>query len=51
MKIIPTGIEHLVVIEPTVLGDARGFFLENYQYQRYETAGIRVDFVQDNISR
>jgi len=52
MKVIPTKIEGLVIIEPKVFGDERGFFVETFQAQRYrEEAGIDLLFVQDNRSR
>ena len=44
------GIEGLKVIEPAVFGDARGYFMETYQYQEFKEAGIDVTFVQDNQS-
>ena len=44
------GIEGLKVITPTVLGDARGYFVETYNYNDYKAAGIDVEFVQDNQS-
>ncbi len=52
MNIISTGIPEVKIIEPTVFGDDRGFFLEVYQQQRFAAAlpGIRP-FVQDNLSR
>lgn len=43
-------IEGLKVITPTVLGDARGYFMETYQYEDFKAAGIDVTFVQDNQS-
>ena len=43
-------IEGLKVITPTVFGDARGYFMETYQYEDFKTAGIDVVFVQDNQS-
>lgn len=46
----PTRIPAVIVIEPQVFGDARGFFLESYQKQRFAEAGIGFDFVQDNHS-
>jgi dTDP-4-dehydrorhamnose 3,5-epimerase len=46
-----TGLPGLLLIEPRSFGDERGFFLESYQAQRYATAGIRDEFVQDNQSR
>tara|TARA_R110000868_G_scaffold8205_3_gene42608 strand:- start:194536 stop:195093 length:558 start_codon:yes stop_codon:yes gene_type:complete len=51
MNIITTPIPDLLVIEPKVFGDERGFFYESFQTQRYQDAGITCDFVQDNISR
>ena len=50
MKIINNSLG-IIVIEPKVFGDSRGFFLESFQSQRYREIGINVDFVQDNISR
>lgn len=50
MNIIETEIPGLVIIEPKVFGDARGFFLETYNRQRYREAGLNVEFVQDNLS-
>jgi dTDP-4-dehydrorhamnose 3,5-epimerase len=51
MKIIETPIEGLLVVEPRVFSDDRGFFLETYQRDRYVEAGIADNFVQDNLSR
>jgi dTDP-4-dehydrorhamnose 3,5-epimerase len=52
MNVIETKLPGVVIIEPKVFGDDRGFFLETYQKQRYsELAGITLDFVQDNHSR
>lgn len=50
MKVTPTPLKEVLLIEPQVFGDARGFFLETFQRRRYAEAGIGVDFVQDNIS-
>ncbi len=50
MKISKTPIEGLLVIEPDVFFDQRGFFCEIYNEQRYREAGIDVHFVQDNQS-
>ena len=50
MEIIKTPIEGLLIIEPRVFEDARGFFEETYNEQRYLDAGIDVRFVQDNLS-
>jgi dTDP-4-dehydrorhamnose 3,5-epimerase len=51
MKIIPTEISDLILIEPKAFGDARGFFFESYQRDRYREVGIPENFVQDNVSR
>ena len=45
-----TLIEGVLLIKPKVWGDARGYFVETWQHQRYEAAGIRLPFVQDNHS-
>ncbi len=50
MKIINTPIEGLLVIEPDVFTDARGFFTEIYNEERYAAVGITTQFVQDNMS-
>lgn len=46
-----TGIEGLVVIEPTVFGDNRGFFMESYSKKDFEEIGLNMEFVQDNHSK
>jgi len=52
VEVIKTSLEGVVVIEPKVFGDERGFFLETFQADRYqEQAGIDLPFVQDNHSR
>ena len=52
MKVIETSIHGCVIIEPSVFGDERGFFLETFHAARYaESAGINLPFVQDNHSR
>ena len=52
MKVTPTAIPDLLVVEPKVFGDARGFFFESYNRQAFrEASGIDADFVQDNHSR
>lgn len=48
---IETKIEGVYVIEPTVYGDHRGFFMETYNEQEFRKAGLVYDFVQDNQSR
>lgn len=50
MEIITTPIEGLLIIEPKVFHDARGYFVETYNEQRYREAGIDAQFVQDNQS-
>ena len=50
MKVTPSPLEGLLLIEPTVFGDDRGFFLESWNRQRYRDAGLAADFVQDNLS-
>ncbi|MDD4835212.1 MAG: dTDP-4-dehydrorhamnose 3,5-epimerase, partial [Lutispora sp.] len=50
IKVIDTPIEVLKVIEPSVFGDSRGFFMETYNYQDYCQAGLDMKFVQDNLS-
>lgn len=50
MKTVVTDIEGLLVIEPDMYPDKRGFFTETFQTQRYAEAGIRCEFVQDNLS-
>ena len=44
------GIAGLKVIEPSVFGDERGYFMETYNYNDFKEAGIDVEFVQDNQS-
>ena len=51
MKVIKTEITGLLIIEPDVFSDDRGFFFESYNKQRYEDVGINYEFVQDNISK
>jgi dTDP-4-dehydrorhamnose 3,5-epimerase len=52
MKVIPTEIPEVLVLEPKVFGDARGFFLESYNRRDFAAAtGLDVEFVQDNHSR
>jgi dTDP-4-dehydrorhamnose 3,5-epimerase len=48
---LPTEIEGVVLIEPTVHGDERGFLLETFRDSEMHILGIEVDFVQDNQSR
>jgi dTDP-4-dehydrorhamnose 3,5-epimerase len=52
MKVTPTAIEGVLIIEPKVFGDERGFFFESFNQRAFnETVGHTVDFVQDNHSR
>lgn len=51
MNVITTSIPGVLIVEPRVNGDARGFFTELYQEARYAGAGIAARFVQDNLSR
>ena len=51
MKFIPTTLPGVLVIEPDVYRDARGFFLETYAVTKYREGGIDTTFVQDNHSR
>lgn len=50
MQFSPTAIPDLILIQPQVFGDSRGFFMETYQQRRFQEAGIHADFVQDNHS-
>lgn len=50
MEIIKTQIEGLLIIEPTVFKDDRGYFFESYNEQRFKELGVLDDFVQDNQS-
>ena len=51
MKVLPTNLPGVLIIEPDVFQDTRGFFLETYHAQKYREAGIPETFVQDNHSR
>ena len=51
MNVIETTIPGVLIIEPKLFGDARGFFAETFQVKRYADAGIARPFVQDNLSR
>jgi dTDP-4-dehydrorhamnose 3,5-epimerase len=50
MKFIDTPIKDVKLIEPQVFGDARGFFVETWQIEKFAAAGITASFVQDNHS-
>lgn len=51
MNIIETGIEGLIIIEPRVFEDSRGYFFESYNTETWRKAGIDQVFVQDNESK
>lgn len=51
MKILETTLPGVLIIEPKVFGDERGFFQETYHEQRYQEMGIKERLVQDNHSR
>ncbi len=51
MRILPTRLAGLILIEPQVFADGRGFLFESFRREPYWAAGIDVDFVQDNHSR
>lgn len=50
MNITKTDIKDLIIIEPKVFGDNRGWFTESYSKKKYEDSGIDIEFVQDNHS-
>jgi dTDP-4-dehydrorhamnose 3,5-epimerase len=50
MQFSPTAIPDVILIQPNVIGDSRGFFMETYQELKFQEAGIRANFVQDNHS-
>jgi dTDP-4-dehydrorhamnose 3,5-epimerase len=50
MKVLSCAIPGLLIIEPKIFGDARGFFLETWNQHRYREAGVAAEFVQDNVS-
>ena len=52
MKVTPTSLPDVLLVEPKVFGDARGFFLESFNRKLFrELTGLEIDFVQDNHSR
>lgn len=52
MKVTPTALPEVLLLEPAVFGDERGFFMESYNARRFrEATGIEAEFVQDNHSR
>lgn len=51
MRFVPTAIPEVVIIEPQVFGDARGFFMETWHAGKFAAGGLDLHFVQDNHSR
>lgn len=51
MIIENTNIPGLLLIKPQIYGDSRGYFLESYNSKRYKEIGLKVEFLQDNISK
>lgn len=51
MEVIRTAIADLIIIQPTIIDDTRGFFFESYNQQEFKVHGITVNFVQDNHSK
>lgn len=50
-NVIKTEIKDLVILEPKVFGDNRGYFMETYNRKDFEAAGLKYDYVQDNQSK
>ena len=50
MKVISTSLKGVLLIEPSVFEDKRGFFMETYQQKKYMDSGIESNFIQDNLS-
>ena len=50
MKVLTCNLAGLLILEPQVLGDKRGYFMETWNLRRYREAGLQADFVQDNLS-
>jgi len=51
MNVTATNLQDVLLIEPRLIGDARGFFMETYRSDRYAACGIARPFIQDNLSR
>ena len=51
MEIVPQELPEVLLIKPQVFGDERGYFKETFHAERYAQAGMRLPFVQDNLSR
>lgn len=50
MKVVPTSLEGVFIIEPEVFGDHRGWFMETYSHLKLKDQGIDITFIQDNHS-
>jgi dTDP-4-dehydrorhamnose 3,5-epimerase len=50
-KVLPTRLDGIVLIEPVVHGDSRGFFLETYATEEWQALGVDAEFIQQNHSR
>ena len=50
MKVLETSLQGVLILEPQIFQDSRGFFMETYQKERYQSIGIQAEFVQDNLS-
>lgn len=50
MKVTPTKIKEVLIIEPSIFGDKRGWFTESYNLKTFTESGIDIDFIQDNHS-
>src|SRR3989338_8503917 len=51
MRFLPTEISEVLLIEPQVFGDSRGFFMETWHAAKFAAAGLDLNFVQDNHSK
>lgn len=51
MNVVETGLADVLILEPRVFGDERGFFMESYNRRRFVELGLPTEFVQDNHSR
>jgi dTDP-4-dehydrorhamnose 3,5-epimerase len=50
MKTAETSLKDVLIIEPDVFNDPRGFFMETFHQEKYRELGIKATFVQDNLS-
>lgn len=51
MKVTKTSLDGILILEPRLFADSRGFFFESFNVEKYREAGIASDFLQDNVSR